>query len=259
MKLATWNVNSLKVRLPQVLDWLMANQPDVLCLQETKQQDSDFPQTELQQAGYQAVFSGQKTYNGVAIISKSVATEVARDLPGFPDAQKRLIAATVGGIRAVCIYVPNGQSVDSDKYRYKLAWLGALQAWLKEELVKHPRLALLGDYNIAPEDRDVYDPQAWAGNVLVSEPERAMFRALEQLGMRDCFRLFEQAEKSYSWWDYRGVAFRRNMGLRIDHILASDALARDCRGCAIDRAPRKLARPSDHAPVVAEFNCVDGE
>ncbi len=253
MKIATWNVNSLKVRLPHVLDWLAANQPDALCLQETKQEDSQFPLVALQQAGYQAVFSGQKTYNGVAIISKVAASEVVCGLPNFPDEQKRLIAATVQGVRVVCVYVPNGQSVDSDKYRYKLAWLAALLEWLKEELVRYPKLALLGDYNIAPEDRDVHDPQAWAGNVLVSEPERATFHALEQLGLRDSFRLFEQPEKSYSWWDYRMMAFRRNMGLRIDHILISTALAQGCTGCAIDRAPRKLERPSDHAPVVAEL------
>ncbi len=253
MRLATWNVNSLKVRLPHVLDWLAANQPDVLCLQETKQEDSQFPLAALQQAGYQAVFSGQKTYNGVAIISKVAATEMVCGLPDFSDEQKRLITATVQGVRVVCVYVPNGQSVDSDKYRYKLAWLAALREWLKEELVRYPKLALLGDYNIAPEDRDVHDPQAWAGNVLVSEPERAAFHALEQLGLRDSFRLFGQPEKSYSWWDYRMMAFRRNMGLRIDHILLSMPLAQECTGCAIDRAPRKLERPSDHTPVVAEL------
>jgi exodeoxyribonuclease-3 len=257
MKLATWNVNSLKVRLPHVLDWLAANQPDVLCLQETKQEDSQFPLVELRQSGYQAAFFGQKTYNGVAILSKLAPADVQYGLPNFADEQKRVIAATINGIRMVCVYVPNGQSVDSDKYRYKLSWLAALRAWLQEELVKHPKLALLGDYNIAPEDRDVYDPQAWAGNVLVSEAERAEFHALERLGLRDSFRLFEQPEKSYSWWDYRMVAFRRNMGLRIDHILLSETLARNCRNCTIDRAPRKLERPSDHAPVLVEFNDVD--
>ncbi len=253
MKIATWNVNSLKVRLPHVLDWLAANQPDVLCLQETKQEDSQFPLVALQQSGYQSVFSGQKTYNGVAILSKVAATEVMCGLPNFADEQKRLIAATIQDIRVVCVYVPNGQSVDSDKFQYKLAWLAALREWLKSELLRYPKLALLGDYNIAPEDRDVHDPQAWAGNVLVSEPERAAFRALEQLGLSDSFRLFEQPEKSYSWWDYRMMAFRRNMGLRIDHILLSTPLAQVCTGCTIDRAPRKLERPSDHAPVVAEL------
>lgn len=251
MKLATWNVNSLKVRLPHVLDWLAAAQPDVLCLQETKQQDGDFPQAELQQAGYQCAFSGQKTYNGVAILSKSALADVQCGIPDFPDEQKRVIAASVDGIRIVCVYVPNGQSVDSDKYQYKLKWLVALQAWLKAELQRYPRLALLGDYNIAPEDRDVYDPQAWEGKVLVSEPERVAFRALEQLGLRDSFRLFEQPEKSYSWWDYRMMAFRRNMGLRIDHILVSTAL--ECSACSIDKTPRKLERPSDHTPVLVEI------
>jgi exodeoxyribonuclease-3 len=250
MKLATWNVNSLKVRLPHVLDWLAANQPDVLCLQETKTEDANFPLDEIRQAGYQAVYSGQKTYNGVAILTKSGAEDVTYGIQGFPDEQKRVIAATVDGVRVVCVYVPNGQSVDSDKYRYKLGWLQALNAWLAKELKKNPKLVLLGDYNIAPEDRDVYDPEGWKGNVLVSEPERDAFRALEQLGLRDAFRLFEQAEKSYSWWDYRMMAFRRNMGLRIDHILLGPAL--QCTSCVIDKAPRKLERPSDHTPVVAE-------
>ena len=249
MRIATWNVNSLKVRLPHVLDWLATNQPDVLCLQEIKQEDSQHSLAQLQQIGYQAVFSGQKTYNGVAIICKSVPEDVTYGMPNFPDAQKRLIAATLNGVRAVCIYVPNGQSLDSEKYQYKLAWLKALQQWLKAELERYPKLVLLGDFNIAPVDRDVHDPLLWAGNVLVSEPERAAFRALEQLGLRDSFRLFEQTEKSYTWWDYRMMAFRRNMGLRIDHILISDAL--QCSACSIDRAPRKLERPSDHAPVVA--------
>lgn len=253
MRITTWNVNSLKVRLPHVLDWLATHQPDVLCLQETKQEDSQFPLDAIRQAGYQAAFSGQKTYNGVAIISKVAATEITCGLPDFPDDQKRFIAATFNGIRMVCVYVPNGQSVDSDKYQYKLSWLVALHKWLKEELAHYPKLALLGDFNIAPEDRDVHDPEAWTGNVLVSEPERAAFRALEQLGFCDSFRLFEQPEKSYSWWDYRMMAFRRNMGLRLDHILLSNALTPACTACTIDRAPRKLERPSDHAPVVAEL------
>lgn len=254
MKIATWNVNSLNVRLPHVLDWLAANQPDVLCLQETKLEDCRFPLDELNRAGYQAVFSGQKTYNGVAIACKAEPADVVCGIPGFADEQKRLIAATIQGIRVVCIYVPNGQSVGSDKYQYKLAWLAALQAWLKEELLRYPKLVLLGDYNIAPEDRDVHDPQAWADNVLVSGPEREAFHKIEQAGLRDCFRQFEQPEKSYTWWDYRMMAFRRNMGLRIDHILLSAPLAKSCTACTIDRAPRKLERPSDHAPVVAELS-----
>jgi exodeoxyribonuclease III len=250
MKLATWNVNSLKVRLPHLLEWLAANPVDVVCLQETKQQDADFPRAELQAAGYHSVFSGQKTYNGVAILSREAVSNVQHGIPEFDDEQKRVIAATIAGIRVVCVYVPNGQSLDSDKYRYKLKWLDALTVWLNDELAKYPKLALLGDYNIAPEDRDVYDPQAWQGNVLVSEAERDAFRKLEQIGLRDAFRLFEQEAKSYSWWDYRAMAFRRNMGLRIDHILISAAL--QCSACSIDKAPRKLERPSDHAPVVAE-------
>lgn len=251
MKLATWNVNSLKVRLEQVQNWLEETQADVLCLQETKTEDGNFPLPALQQAGYQVVFSGQKTYNGVAIISKHAMTDVQYGLPNFEDPQKRVIAATVNGVRMVCVYIPNGESVDSDKYQYKLAWLAALQSWLREEMQRHPKLALLGDYNIAPEDRDVHDPVAWAGKVLCSEAERAAFKALQQLGMRDAFRLFEQPEKIYSWWDYRMMGFRRNHGLRIDHILLSAAL--ECAACSIDKAPRKLERPSDHAPVWADI------
>ena len=252
MKIATWNVNSLKVRLAQVQDWLAESQTDVLCLQETKTEDANFPLAELQQAGYQVVFSGQKTYNGVAIISKSALGDVQYGLPNFDDAQKRVIAATVDGVRVVCVYIPNGESVDSDKYQYKLAWLAALQAWLKQEMLRYPKLVLLGDYNIAPEDRDVHDPVAWAGKVLCSEPERAALKGLQQSGLRDAFRLFEQPEKMYSWWDYRMMGFRRNHGLRIDHILLSPAVA--CTACNIDKAPRKLERPSDHAPVWAEIS-----
>ena len=248
MKIATWNVNSLKVRLPHLLEWLGANPVDVICLQETKQQDADFPQAALQAAGYHSAFCGQKTYNGVAILSRAPLGNV--------DEQKRVIAATINGLRVVCVYIPNGQSIDSDKYQYKLKWLAALHDWLAEELKQYPKLALLGDYNIAPEDRDLYDPVGWAGNVLVSEPERTAFQNLLQLGLRDSFRLFEQAEKSYSWWDYRMMAFRRNRGLRIDHILLSEALVAHCTSCVIDKAPRKLERPSDHTPVIAEIQNV---
>ena len=243
----------MKGPLPHVLDWLAANPVDVLCLQETKQPDSDFPQAELRGAGYHSVFSGQRTYNGVAILSRTPASDVQTGIPDFADEQKRVIAASIGEIRVVCVYVPNGQSVDSDKYQYKLSWLAALHDWLKHELTRHPKLALLGDYNIAPEDCDVHDPKAWEGNVLVSEPERQQFRNLLQLGLRDSFRLFEQPDKSYSWWDYRMMAFRRNLGLRIDHILISEPLVAQCKSCAIDKAPRKLERPSDHTPVVAEL------
>ena len=254
MKLATWNVNSLKVRLPHLLDWLATNPLDVICLQETKCEDKNFPLDELQATGYHCAFSGQKTYNGVAILSREPASDIQIGIPGFDDEQKRVIAATFNGIRVIDVYIPNGSEVGSDKYQYKLRWLDALHDWLKEELVKYPKLALLGDYNIAPEDRDVYDPQAWEGNVLVSEPERTKFQGLLQLGLCDSFRLFEQPEKSYSWWDYRMMAFRRNMGLRIDHILVSEALVAQCKSCVIDKTPRKLERPSDHTPVVLELS-----
>ena len=252
MKIVTWNVNSLKVRLEHVQNWLTDNQPDVLCLQETKTEDVNFPLEDLQQAGYHVVFSGQKTYNGVAIISKIPATDVQVGLPNFEDVQKRVLAATINGVRIINVYIPNGESVESDKYQYKLAWLAALQAWIKTELQRYPKLALLGDYNIAPEDRDVHDPAAWAGKVLCSKAERDVFQGLQQLGLRDAFRLFEQAEKSYSWWDYRMMGFRRNHGMRIDHILISAAL--ECSACNIDKAPRKLERPSDHTPVWAEID-----
>jgi exodeoxyribonuclease-3 len=251
MKLATWNVNSLKVRLPQVLDWLAAEQPDALCLQELKCEDAAFPATDIEAAGYRAAFNGQKTYNGVAILSRAEAAEVQRDIPGLDDPQKRLIAATVGELRLVCAYFPNGQAVGSEKFAYKLDWLAALTAWLKEELARHPRLVLAGDFNIAPEDRDAHPD--WKEEIHVSPPEREAFRALTALGLADAFRLFEQPEQSYSWWDYRMGAFRRNFGLRIDHLLVSPALVPACRACRVDKAPRKLERPSDHAPVVLEL------
>ncbi len=254
MKLATWNVNSLKVRLPHVVDWLTSAQPDVLCLQETKLEDKNFPLAEIEALGYRAAFSGQKTYNGVALISKLEAIDIVNAIPNFEDEQKRVLAATFDGVRVICVYVPNGQSLDSDKYQYKLKWLAALRDWLADEIKRHPKLAQLGDYNVAPDDRDVHDPKAWEGNVLVSEPERAAFRAFLALGLKDSFRLFEQPEKIYSWWDYRMMAFRRNHGMRIDHILLSDALAPSCTSCVIDKAPRKLERPSDHTPVIAEIS-----
>lgn len=255
MKFATWNVNSLNVRLPHVLDWLNENKPDVLCLQETKQEDSKFPYQALQEVGYGAVHIGQKTYNGVAIISRHSVTDVQQNIPHFADDQQRVIAATINGMRVVCAYIPNGQAVDSDKYQYKLRWLDALHAWLQQELVQHPKLVLLGDYNIAPEDQDCHDPAAWVGQVLVSAPERAAFKQLLNLGLHDSFRLFEQPEKSFSWWDYRMAGFRRNLGMRIDHILVSDALKAQCSAAYIDKAPRKLERPSDHTPVVLQLDC----
>lgn len=254
MKLATWNVNSLKVRLPHLKDWLAAQLPDVVCLQETKTEDAGFPLAEIEAAGYRALYSGQKTYNGVALLTRDAAADAVTAIPGFEDVQKRVLAASVGDTRVICLYVPNGQSVGSDKYYYKLDWLDALIEWLAVELKRHPRLAVLGDFNIAPEDRDVHDPAVWAGQVLVSEEERARFRALLALGLKDAFRLFEQPDGSFTWWDYRMAAFRRNLGLRIDHILLSPALAERCSACQIDTAPRKLERPSDHAPVIAQVD-----
>jgi exodeoxyribonuclease-3 len=253
-RLATWNVNSLKVRLPHLIDWLGRAKPDVVCLQETKTEDANFPVMECEAAGYRAVFCGQKAYNGVAILAHSMPQDVQHGIPNFADDPKRVIAATVNDMRVVCLYAPNGQSVGSDKYQYKLRWYGALTAWLKDELARHPNLAVLGDLNVAPEDRDVHDPKRWEGQIHASEPERAAMRkVVTEVGLTDAFRLFEQPEKEFSWWDYRLGAFQRNWGLRIDHILLSPALATRCTACSIDRSPRKLERPSDHAPVIAEF------
>jgi len=254
MLLATWNVNSLRVRLPHLRDWLAANPVDALALQETKLPDGDFPREEIEALGLRAVFSGQRTYNGVALLAKGDPADVVAGIPGFEDEQRRVIAATVAGVRVINVYVPNGQAVGSDKYEYKLRWLAALREYAAAELAKHPRLVILGDFNIAPEDRDVHDPKAWEGSVHVSEPERAALRALLATGLEDCFRRFEQPERTYSWWDYRMMAFRRNAGLRIDLILASAALARNCDACHVDKAPRRLERPSDHAPVLAAFD-----
>lgn len=253
MRLATWNVNSLKVRLPHVTEWLARQQPDVLCLQETKTEDANFPQQAVTDCGYQSVFSGQKTYNGVALLSRVPAAEVQAGIPGFADEQKRVLAATYGDTRVICVYVPNGESVESDKYQYKLKWLAALTEWLRAELQKYPKLAILGDYNIAPDERDVWDVKAWEGKVLFSLPERDALNKLLALGMKDSFRLFDQPERSFTWWDYRMNAFKRKMGLRIDHILLSNALAANCKACAVDIEPRKLERPSDHAPVYADL------
>jgi len=254
MKLATWNVNSLNVRLPHVLKWLGENPVDVLCIQETKLTDDKFPCKEIEEAGYQVVFSGQKTYNGVAILSKLPMTDVVRNNPKYPDEQQRILAATIAGIRVVCAYVPNGQAVDSDKYTYKLGWLQSFRDWLADELAHNANLAVLGDYNIAPEDRDVHDPAAWEGMVHVSPKERAALQELLGLGLADSFRLFEQPEKSFSWWDYRMLGFQKNKGLRIDHVLLSAALLKRCSGCVVDRAPRKWPQPSDHAPVIATLD-----
>ena len=253
MKIASWNVNSLKVRLPHLLDWLAEAQPDVVCLQELKLEDPNFPRAEIEAAGYHAAFAGQKTYNGVALLAKAPIGEVTVGNPLFVDEQKRLISGTVDGIRVVCAYMPNGQEVGCDKYDYKLRWLAALADWLSSELQAYPRLALCGDYNIAPDERDVHDPQRWQDCILVSEPERAAFRRFTELGLVDSFRLFEQPEKTFSWWDYRMLGFQKNQGLRIDHILLSAPLAAQCSAAGIDRAPRKRERPSDHAPVWASL------
>lgn len=241
------------MRLPHVLDWLSVEQPDLLALQETKLADTDFPVLAIAEVGYHALFSGQKTYNGVAILSRSLGCDLITALPGLEDPQRRVVAATFGSVRILNLYIPNGQAVGSAKYAYKLDWLEKLIDWVAIEQVRYPQLVLLGDFNIAPEDCDVYDPLAWAGQILCSEPERAAFRRLLRMGLQDAFRLFPQEPQTFSWWDYRAAAFRRNMGLRIDHILTSPALAAICTACRVDKAPRRLERPSDHAPVIAEF------
>jgi exodeoxyribonuclease-3 len=253
LRLATWNVNSLRVRLPHLLDWLRDASPDVVCLQETKTEDANFPVRELAGAGYQAVYCGQRAYNGVAILARRPITEVAHGIPGFADDPKRTIAATVGDLRVVCLYAPNGQEPGSDKYAYKLRWYEALARWLSDELPRRPRLAVLGDMNVAPEDRDVHNPKRWEGKIHVSEPERRALRKVLHVGLQDAFRLFPQPEKAFSWWDYRLKAFERGWGLRIDLILLAPALAARCAGCTIDLAPRRLERPSDHAPVLADL------
>ncbi|PTA69415.1 exodeoxyribonuclease III [Deinococcus arcticus] len=253
MKLATWNVNSLRVRLPQVLAWLQTQQPDVLALQETKLEDHLFPVAELAALGYHAAFSGQKTYNGVALLSRQPLQDVQLGVPGLADDQRRVLAATTGGVRVVCLYVPNGQALDSPKYAYKLNWLAAVRNWLQAEVTVHGRVAVMGDFNVAPEDRDVYSPARWAGQVLVSDPERAAFRALLDIGLHDALRLHDQPERVFSWWNYGRLALARNWGLRIDHILVSATLAGECQGCTVDTGPRHHERPSDHAPVLATF------
>ena len=252
MKLATWNVNSLAVRLPQMLDWLQTHPVDALVLQETKLTDDKFPAAEIQAAGYHVHWFGQKTYNGVALISREpvAADTVLRNIPGFPDEQARVIAGTLGSLRVIGAYFPNGQAPGSEKFAYKMAWLEALRAWVADELKQHAELVLMGDFNIAPEDRDVYDPVAWADQIHCTVEERAHFQALLGLGLVDAFRLFEQPPKSWSWWDYRNLAFRKNQGLRIDHILVSEALRGRVSACEIDKQPRRNERPSDHAPVV---------
>ncbi len=254
LRIATWNVNSIAVRLPQLLEWLQTRQPEVVVLQETKVVDGKFPHAALAAAGWQAECFGQPTYNGVAVLTRIPALDVVRNIPDFEDSQARVIAATIDGLRVVGAYFPNGQAPGTDKFAYKMAWLGGLETWLRKELQRYPALVLMGDFNIAPDDRDVYDPEAWRGQIHCTDEERAHFRTLVDLGMVDAFRLFEQPPKSWSWWDYRNLAFRRNQGLRIDHILASDALRARILQCSIDKESRRHERPSDHAPVVAELD-----
>ena len=259
MKLATWNVNSLAVRLPQVLDWLQANPVDCLVLQETKLTDDKFPRTDIEAAGYSVAFHGQKTYNGVALLCRGApAQDVVKNIPGFDDDMARVITGTVAGaggsLRVIGGYFPNGQAPDSDKFVYKMRWLDALRAWVADELTRHPNLVLMGDFNITPEDRDVFDPVAWAGQIHCTPEERAQLQQLQALGLIDAFRLFEQPPKSWSWWDYRNLAFRKNQGLRIDIILVSEALRGRVTACSIDKPTRKNERPSDHAPVLVSID-----
>jgi exodeoxyribonuclease-3 len=241
------------VRLPHLLDWLKFAQPDVMCLQETKTEDANFPRREIEAAGYQAVYCGQKAYNGVAILARSALSDVQHGIPNFADDPKRVIAATVGDLRILCLYAPNGEAPGTEKYAYKLRWYDALTSWLRDELPRRPRLAVLGDLNIAPEPRDVHNPKRWEGKIHFSEPEREAFRRVIDVGVADAFRLFEQPEKQFTWWDYRLQAFDRGWGLRIDHILLSPQLVPKCTACIIDVEPRKRERPSDHAPVIAEL------
>lgn len=253
MKVASWNVNSIRVRLEQVLDWVEGEQPDVLGLQEIKMQTDDFPVDAFKEIGYHCAVDGQKTYNGVALLSKQEATDVQCAIPDFADEQKRAISGSFDGCRVINLYVPNGQSVGSEKYEYKLNWLNALHAWLKKEIAAHEKVVVMGDFNIAPDDRDVHDPEEWAGKILCSEAERGALQGLLDLGLEDSFRLFDQLEDSFSWWDYRAAGFRRNRGLRIDLLLVSKAVAASCDASKIDKEPRTLERPSDHAPVWVSF------
>lgn len=259
IKIASWNVNSIRVRLDHVLQWLAEQKPDVLALQETKSQEKNFPVEPLKAAGYNVLFTGQKTYNGMALLSKSSLTDVVDQLPGTDNEQKRFLAGSLGSIHIINVYVPNGQSLESDRYQYKLSWLESLRNYLHNALLTHSGVIVLGDFNIAPEDCDVYDPKVWQNRILVSTPEREAFRALLAVGYHDSFRLFPQEGNNYSWWDYRAAAFRRDLGLRIDHILISDSLRAVCQNSTIDKEPRAWLRPSDHTPVFAEFELEPGE
>ena len=252
-KIASWNVNSLNVRLPHVLAWCDVTNPDVLALQETKLPDERYPQQELLDAGYHSVFSGQKTYNGVAILSREPATDPVTDIPGLEDPQRRILAATVGDVRIIDLYVVNGSEVGSEKFAYKLHWLERVTAWLATEMEQHQNVIVLGDFNIAPDDRDVYDPEGWREKILCSTPERDALKKILAMGLQDTFRMFEQEERCWSWWDYRMNMFRRKLGLRIDLVLASKTMAERCVASYVDIEPRRQDRPSDHAPAVAEF------
>ncbi|MEM1410749.1 MAG: exodeoxyribonuclease III [Pseudomonadota bacterium] len=255
MKVATWNVNSLNVRLPHVLAWCAESEPDILGLQETKLVDEKFPAEELRSAGYETAFAGQPTYNGVALMSRrGPAEDVVTDIPDLDDPQRRIIAGTFGDLRVINLYVVNGKEVGSDKFEYKLHWLEKVTAWIETEMARHEHVVVMGDFNIAPDDRDVHDPEAWADGILCSAPERDALAKIQGLGLEDTFRLFEQPEKTFSWWDYRRVAFRRNAGLRIDLVLASKVLAASCTKAWIDKEPRRQERPSDHTPAIAEFD-----
>jgi len=254
MKIATWNINSMNVRLPHVLEWLDNHHPDVLVLQEIKQLTENFPAAALDELGYHSVANGQKTYNGVAVVSKTQPVDLVTELPGLDDPQRRVLATTVDGVRIVNLYVPNGSEVGSDKYAYKLNWLAALRRFLEDELAKHDNLVVLGDFNIAPADADVYDAEKWGDAILCSPLEREALGKVVDLGLTDVFRKFEQPEGTFSWWDYRAAGFRRNAGLRIDLILTSSSMTGCCTASYVDKEPRTWERPSDHAPVVAEFD-----
>ena len=256
MKIASWNVNSLNVRLPHLIEWLGSAAPDVVALQETKLENAKFPVDAISAVGYRCIFSGQKTYNGVAILARDDPSEPVTDISGLDDPQRRILVATVGGVRIVNLYVVNGQAVGTEKFAYKLDWLAKVRSFLEAEMQRFPQMVVLGDFNIAPDDRDVHDPAAWHEQILCSTPERAALKSLMDLGLHDSFRLFEDAGGHYSWWDYRQAAFRRNLGLRIDLILASEALRPRCRAASIDRTPRTWERPSDHTPVILELSDV---
>lgn len=255
MQIATWNLNSLNVRLDHVLAWLEKNPVDALAVQETKLTDDRFPVDALAEAGYSSVFTGQKTYNGVALLSRHPITDVVMALPDFEDAQKRLIAGTVTGTRIIGVYCPNGADLESPKYAYKLDWFRALTAFVRAELEQHERLVVTGDFNIAPRPEDTWDADKWEGRILCSPPERAALQALLDLGLTDCWRLFPDREERhrFTWWDYRAGGWPRNAGLRIDHLLASPALAETCTSCEAHVGERGRKRPSDHVPVVGEF------